>query len=134
MILLVALAILLAGSGALMAWRIQRTKGAISESHPIQRNVPAAPQKSAQNLIPPAPPLKEGLALDSSPDENPADQHLSSPTFSYDPAQTFAANIERFRIFCDTDTGPERLKVAKDFVAQLLEQAKANGFAPKTPC
>lgn len=127
--LLLAGATVLAVSVALISGLLQRSRRDLSAAAPTRQDVAAAPQASPQDLIAPARPPDGRVVPAAPPAKHPA-PHQTGPaaTLTYDPAQSFVANIERFRLFCDADADPRTLEGrVKEFVAQLLEHAKANG-------
>jgi|LSQX01.3.fsa_nt_gb hypothetical protein len=131
-ILLAGLAILLAGCGVFIAWRIQRTGRALSEIQFARQNAPTVLQASPQNLIPPAPPLDERVVPTAPPAHTSSVHQLVTTTPTYEPALSYAANLKQLYYFCETDNDPRTLeKRVKDFVIQLLEHAKTNGSAIK---
>jgi len=130
--LIAGFAIFLVSCGALIVWRIQRTGCALSDARSSQQDAPTVLQVPPQNLIPPAPPPAERVVTTALPVEIPAAQQARTTTLTYDPAQSFTVNLERFRLFCDKDADPRTLEMrVKDFVIQLLEHAKANDSAIK---
>jgi hypothetical protein len=121
-------AILLAASVAFISRRIQRNERVASQLNPPRHDVPAEPQPEKQSVIPPAPPLAESLPSPEPVANLPADNQAVSSMLAYDMTQSFAANLERFRLFCETDADPRTLEGrTSGFVKELIKRAKANG-------